>query len=211
LGYQKNGEQKASNVAVPAELRVFSEPSCLLPGENRRDFEAIRQMMIDDVRPQTNIEWLWVLDLVELSWEILRYRCLKQRVIAAYRETAIESILLRLDGAGIPTDASEIVRLQSKQNAAQWREDSCAAAEIEKRLEQHGFDATGINAEVFIQAREQFAMFDHMLHAAQRRRIVLLREISIRREFAKRARVISEAMIEANMARVARIRFRDRR
>ena len=211
MGYQKNGEQKASNVAVPAELRVFSEPSCLLPGENRRDFEAIRQMMIDDVRPQTNIEWLWVLDLVELSWEILRYRCLKQRVIATYRETAIESILLRLDGAGIPTDASEIVRLRSKQNAAQWREDSYAAAEIEGRLEQHGFDATGINAEVFIQAREQFAMFDHLLHAAQHRRIVLLREISVRREFSKRARVISEAMIEANLARVAKIRFRDRR
>jgi hypothetical protein len=168
-------------------------------------------MMIDDIRPETNIEWLWVLDLVELSWEILRYRCLKQRVIATYRETAIESILLRLDGVGMPADASETLRLQSKQNAAQWREDSYAAAEIEGRLEQHGFDATGINAEVFIQAREQFAMFDHLLHAAQHRRIVLLREISVRREFAKRARVISEAMIEANMARVARIRFRGRR
>ena len=53
-------------------------------------------------------------------------------------------------------------------------------------------------------------MFDHMLHAAQRRRIVLLREISVRREFAKRAQVISEAMIEANLARVAKIRFRGR-
>ena len=68
-----------------------------------------------------------------------------------------------------------------------------------------------INIEVFLQAREQFAMFDHMLHAAQHRRIVLLREISIRREFARRSEAISEATIEASMARVAKIRFRDRR
>ena len=211
MGYQNNEEEEASAVAIPADLHVFSELSCLLPGENRRDFEAIRQMMVNDIRPKTNFEWLWVLDLVELSWEILRYRCLKQRVIAASREIAIESILRRLDGAGMPAGASRKVRLQSKQNAAQWREDPYAAAEIEERLAQYGFDAAAINAEVFLQAREQFAMFDHMLHAAQHRRIVLLREISIRREFARRSEAISEATIEASMARVAKIRFRDRR
>jgi hypothetical protein len=27
-------------------------------------------MMVDDVQPETNIEWLWTPDLVELSWEI---------------------------------------------------------------------------------------------------------------------------------------------
>ena len=57
----------------------FSEPFLLLPGEDLRDFEAIRQMMVDEIQPQTNIEWLWTLDLVELSWEILRYRRLKKR------------------------------------------------------------------------------------------------------------------------------------
>jgi hypothetical protein len=211
VGCQNNDEGEASEVAIPTELRVFSEPSCLLPGENRRDFEAIRQMMVNDIRPKTNLEWLWILDLVELSWEILRYRCLKQRVIAAYREIAIESILRRLDGAGMPSGASEKVRLQSRQNAAQWREDPYAAAEIEERLAQEGFDAAAINAEVFLHAREPFAMLDHMLHSAQHRRIVLLREISIRREFARRSEAISNATIEASMARVARIRFRDRR
>src|SRR4051812_16831880 len=36
-------------------------------------------MIVEDIQPQTNIEWLWTLDLVELSWEILRYRRLKRR------------------------------------------------------------------------------------------------------------------------------------
>jgi hypothetical protein len=151
VGSRHSDKQNASHVAIPAELLLLSEPSCLLPGENRHDFEAIRRMMIEDIRPENNIEWLWVLDLVELSWEILRYRNLKQRVISAYREAAIESILQRLDGAGMPADASATVRLQSKQNAAQWREDLTAAAEIEARLEQNGFDATAINNICFIE------------------------------------------------------------
>jgi hypothetical protein len=54
---------------IPAELKSFSEPSFLLPGEDPGDFEIVRQMMIEDIQPETNIEWLWTLDLVELSWE----------------------------------------------------------------------------------------------------------------------------------------------
>ena len=65
----------------------------MLPGEDLREFEAIRQMMVDDIQPETNIEWLWTLDLVELSWEILRYRRLKKRILDAHRAVAIESDL----------------------------------------------------------------------------------------------------------------------
>ena len=64
--------------SIPAELKSLEEPSCLLPGESRREFEVIRQMIIEDVGPKTNLEWLWTMDLVELSWEILRYRRLER-------------------------------------------------------------------------------------------------------------------------------------
>ena len=42
-------------------------------------------MMVDDIQSETNVEWLWTLDLAELSWEILRYRCLKKRILDAHR------------------------------------------------------------------------------------------------------------------------------
>ncbi len=61
----------SGSLAVPAELKPFSEPSFLLPGESFHDFEAIRQMMVDDIQPETNIEWLWTLDLVELRRALL--------------------------------------------------------------------------------------------------------------------------------------------
>lgn len=99
-----NRSNSPSRLKMPAELQAFSEPCDLLPGESRSDFEAIRQMMVENVQPETNLEWLWTLDLIELSWEILRYRGLKQRVLAEYRHCAIREILLRLDGEGMSAE-----------------------------------------------------------------------------------------------------------
>jgi len=181
--------ESCGSLTVPVELIPFSEPSFLLPGESRQDFEAIRQMMVDDIRPETNIEWLWTLDLVELSWEILRYRRLKKRILDAHRVAAIEAILQRLDGEGMPAEAMPMVRAQARRAAAEWRN----AIEIEGRSDRGGFDAIDINAEVFVQARELFDMFDQLMIAAQHRRMVLLREISIRHEFVRRVRRVIRA------------------
>jgi hypothetical protein len=173
---------------MPSELNAFLEPSPVLPDEDLKDYEFIKQMMIDDVSPQTNMEWLWTLDLVELSWEIIRYRRLKQKVLEVYREAAIQSVLQRLDGAGMPAGAADNVHMQTKRNAEQWRSDRGAADEIEARLARHGFDLTSITAEVFVQARDVFDMFDGLMQSAQSRRLMLLREINIRREITKRVK-----------------------
>jgi hypothetical protein len=173
--------------SIPNELKVFAELPCLLPGENRRDYELLRQMMIDDIQPRTNIEWLWTFDLIELSWEVLRYRRLKQKVLETNRAAAIESILWDLDGTCLPAGTSDVSRLQNKRNAIEWRDDPKAAAEIEQRLRRHGWDAVAISAQVFVQARDAFSMLDDLMSAAQGRRIAILREIGARRERAKRA------------------------
>lgn len=178
---------------VPAVLTPFVEPSCLLPGETLRDFEAIRQMMVDDIQPATNIEWLWTLGLVELSCEILRYRRLQERILDAHRQTAIEAMLRRLDGAGMPAQAGPMVQMQSRRTAAEWRCDPEAASDIEARLRRSGVDSVDIDAEVFVQARALFVMFDQLMQSAQNRRIGLLREISIRRQIPTRPRRVVPA------------------
>src|SRR6185437_5418308 len=175
-----------ARITIPVQLKAFSEISCLLPGEKQADFETIRQMMIDDIQPENNLEWLWLLDLTELSWEILRYRRLKQRIIEAYRERAIEAILLRLDGPGLSSESSEELQSHIKRNVADWRDDPAASAEIEARLLKHNFDDEAISAETYCQAREAFALFDDLVCSKQNRRIAILREINYRREFQSR-------------------------
>lgn len=107
-----------------------------------------------------------------------------------------------MDGAGIPAETTEMMLAQTRRNALQWREDPDAAVEIEDRLKQHGFDAAAINAEV-----DQLEMFDDLMQRAQHRRITLLREVSVRREFAKRAEGISEAVIEGKFLMGSKVRF----
>jgi hypothetical protein len=41
---------------APAELKPFADAPFLLPGEDLCDYEVLRQMIVDDIQPQTNIE-----------------------------------------------------------------------------------------------------------------------------------------------------------
>jgi hypothetical protein len=168
-------------LSVPEDLKIFEESTSLLPGENRQKFEVIKKMIINDIRPKTNLEWLWVLDLVELSWEILRYRRMKEKILEIQRVDAIASILQRLDGVGMPSQRQTFVQSCSRRSSVEWREDSAAASEIEARLTACGFDAAAINAEVFLLAQIPFGFFDGLMQSAQSRRINLLREITVHR------------------------------
>jgi hypothetical protein len=88
----------------------------------------------------------------------------------------------------MPIEASCKVLMQTRRNAEEWRNDREAAAEIEARLARHGFDVLSVTAEVFVQARGLFEMFDSLMQAAQSRRFTLLREINIRRELGRRVK-----------------------
>ena len=166
---------------VPSLFQRLLQPTLLFPGENRSDYDSLRDMVIAEIEPQSGIEWLWAADLIELSWDILRYRTLRQKMLEVRRKDAIEAMLRRIDLAGIPHAFLPAAVDRTKQNAEQWRSDPSAGAEIERRLIDQGIDEGSLNAEVLIQAGELFSMFDNLIQSAQTRRILLLREINRRR------------------------------
>jgi hypothetical protein len=176
-------------LSVPEDLKIFEESTCLLPGENRQKFEVIKKMIINDIRPKTNFEWLWVLDLVELSWEILRYRRMKEKILEIRRVDAIASILQQLDGIGMPSQSKGFVQSCSRRSSMEWLEDSTAALEIEARLAASGFDTAAVNAEVFLLAQSSFGLFDRLMQSAQNRRISLLHEIMGHRVLESRNKI----------------------
>jgi hypothetical protein len=141
----------------------------------REDYDAMRQLIIEDIQPRSNIEWLWLLDLAELSWEILRYRKLKVRAFAMYRVKAIETLLLQIDGASL-TENNPTLRQQARINAVEWQADPLATREIETRLTNQGFDLETINAAVLIQAQAAYTLFDNLAQGAQARRTTFVRE-----------------------------------
>jgi hypothetical protein len=172
---------RAIDGRLPAIFDRIVQPAFLMPGESLGDYEAIRDMIVEEIAPQTGIEWLWAADLIELSWDIIRYRAFRQKMLTVRRQDAIDAMLQRLDLPGIPYSFRQSARDQTRLNAEKWRTDPIANAEIENRLIAHGIDGGSVNAEVLIQSRELFIMFDSLIQSAQTRRILLLREINRRR------------------------------
>jgi hypothetical protein len=64
---------------VTTGLEAFARPPSLLPGERVEEYEALRTAIFCEIAPQCGIEWLLTIDLVELSWDIQRYRLLRQQ------------------------------------------------------------------------------------------------------------------------------------
>ena len=171
----------ALQITIPSLFERLLQPTSLLPGESQGDYEQLRDTIIEEVEPQSGIEWLWAADLVDLSWDIIRYRALRQKALEVRRRDAIEAMLRRVDLPGIPQAFLPFAREQTRENAEQWRNDPIAGAEIEARLIDQGIDDGSLNAELLIQTRDLFMLFDNLIQSAQTRRVLLLREINRRR------------------------------
>jgi|HubBroStandDraft_5_1064220.scaffolds.fasta_scaffold243850_2 hypothetical protein len=167
--------------APPTELEALAPPPLLLPGESLHRYELMRRAILIELAPRSVIEWLLAIDVVELCWEIQRYRLVRQKLLENHRQRAIEHCLRQIDLAGIPADLKDDACQQIKRNAATWRTDSDAAIEVEGRLSTYGFDQNSINAEAYHQAGQIFLTFEALIASAQNRRTGLLRELDRQR------------------------------
>jgi hypothetical protein len=86
---------------MPEGLEAFARPPSLLPGERPEQYDALRDAIFCEIAPRCAIEWLLAIDVVELSWDIQRYRILRHKILEGYRQKAIEQALRRVDCAGI--------------------------------------------------------------------------------------------------------------
>ena len=170
-------EYQLTATALPVEFEVLAPPPLLLPGESLDHYQALRQAIFADLAPRSAIEWLLVIDVAELSWEIQRYRRLRHTLLETYRQKAIEAALRRIDMIGIAPEFEDEAEYYTLQNALSWRIDPIAATEIDARLAAYGFDAHAITTEVYVQAREILVLFEGLLNAAQTKRMLVLREI----------------------------------
>ncbi len=152
----------SQRVAIPVEFANLAEMQ-IMAGEDQKQFEALRWMIIGEVSPKSPLQRLLCLDLVEQSWDVLRYRRLKQRILATRRECAIRAVLEKIDGAGVAD--SDRVESESAKAAPAWRDDPHANSEIERRLTQAGYNQQEIDAEVFVQAGASFLLLDRLMHA----------------------------------------------
>ena len=74
-----------------------------MPGDNVDRYQRFLAAIVAQVKPNDIFEWIWVRDVVDLQWEILRYRKAKAQLFEPAVANAGESAL---DG-GFPVDVTQ--------------------------------------------------------------------------------------------------------
>jgi hypothetical protein len=139
------------------------------------------------------IEWLRVKDVVDLSWEILRFRKLKITLIEIERE----DIDARIEYERKHPDEPDFDWMTNTSRAR-------TAEEIKFRKNQPLHDTETDSAKLLWKHIDEYEHIERLLTAAELRRDRILREIELRRaEFARRLRQSNDEIIDARSEHAA--------
>jgi hypothetical protein len=192
-----------TGAAIPANiLALFGQPP-LLSDESKTQYDELLCGFAGSVEARDIIEWFWVKDIADLTWEILRMRRFKVGIIDVAKKSALEAIMLSL------TETGEILSFDlniSKRLAAQWFTDAKAKEEIFALLARHDLNAEAIAAQAFMLRCTELEAAERMLASAEKRRNETLREISLRREIvARQLREKSDRVIDTENSEIPHI------
>jgi hypothetical protein len=178
------------NLEVPDDiLRLVQAIPRLLPGETDDDYYRLFEMMVSEILPDTDMEWLWTIDLAWLLFDISRYRRWKNAILSTSRRAAIENALAKTNPEALQMGAiNRMVRAQSCGEAEALRLETNNRNPLSARLEAHGYDADVINAAAFVQGLGALTSIEKFLTAARHQVAVMLREARLHREFTQRAK-----------------------
>ena len=80
---QGGNQADESTAEVQAQLNELFGPAPLIPGEDPQLYAQLLALVTKAIAPSDILEAIWVRDMVELEWEIIRYRRIKTEFIVA--------------------------------------------------------------------------------------------------------------------------------
>ena len=173
---------------VVSSLDDFLGPAPLLEGEDRAAYIGLLEEVRRQVTPKDAIEQIYVRDVVDLTWELMRSRRIKVALLHRGQVRAIQQLTSSENWPGLDTDAKFSVRAAVKTSFADGM----------KVLLKHGVTLQDINAHAFAAERETLLLLDQNMMQIEARRNFALREIERRRaSFGRRlGGVINEVEAE---------------
>jgi hypothetical protein len=172
----------ASNNETPSRV-VFFGPPPLLEGEDAKAYDELLAGVSGAVNPSDVIEEIWTRDVVDLTWEILRWRRLKASALTATMVDALERLLVR--PLKLPLELEEMVGFKpnpAKELAHAWAaRDPSAIKRVEELLASVGATIESVQVRALKLALDPVERIDHLTMRAEARRNAVLREIDRRR------------------------------
>jgi hypothetical protein len=200
---------------LPASVRWLCGDPPVLSSEKRKDYEALFSGMADSVKPTDSVEWIWLRDIVDHTWEIRRLRRFKCLLIEvgivhqhptqhpfprhnAKPERKVSDLEVARRIAFILDRGARLVQLENNKKEEEASEKPKRARKPKKRPS----EADAVQA--FRQCINDYQTIDRLLSSAEDRRNAVLREIDRRRDgLGQRLRQSSDDVIDAEFSETA--------
>jgi hypothetical protein len=156
---------------VPSGEPDFFGPPPLIKGENPADYQALLKRVSIAVQPKDVLDEIWVRDIVDLYWEMLRLRRLKAGLLNASMGDGLRAVLGSLRSTGSSSLTTEAL-VQSWLNGS-----PDSRKKVEQSLAAAGFSMDVVAAAALSKKLDEFERIDVMITRAEARRNNALREI----------------------------------
>ena len=172
----RNTKARPAGSVDIAELGELLGPPPLLPSESLGDYEDLKARLRAKIAPQDVLEEIWLRDILDLQWEVLRMRRLKSRLLGNSSPIGLESLLHR-----------RVNYLDKDKLVEGWgRGDKESIKEVEAILKSRGLNLDDVDAHSLLKRLEPLESIDRMISQAEARRNNALREVERSREAAAR-------------------------
>jgi hypothetical protein len=162
---------KVSPINLPEELAQFFADPPLIGKEKREDYDLFSSAIIAATKPSDGIAWLYVFDVINLSWDIMRERKIKADIVKS-SETNVVALSLKA------INAVDLFRLnediENSKKARQWAGDPKSRRQYDKELADEGFPESEIMAQAYIRAASSIDAIDGRIASYELRRMAAL-------------------------------------
>ena len=182
---------------VPDRLPIFGPPA-LLAGEDSAAYDNLLARVSGNLKPSDIFEEIWMREIVDLTWETLRWRRHRTALIEAAVPQVLEKILQPLASKSVSRLGSFSEKLRAAQEAlnagpklaSEWAaRDPAAIKRVEELLASAGVTMDNVVAQAVTHELDKLERFNRLIASAEWRRNATLREVERRRaSFAEKLR-----------------------
>ena len=159
---------------VPPEIQQLFGSPALLATEDRKLYDRLLEATALKEKPKDAVEWLFIKEIVDCSWDVLRAHRFKNAIVKLQRKRAIKGVIKKA--------APEQSTQQQDQMATGYFTNTTVRAQVDKILGSLGLSADCIDAQAICDASAELATINNLQGSAAARRNSALRELDRHRQ-----------------------------
>jgi hypothetical protein len=180
----------APPAGIPEEVAEYIGERPIVTGENPHDYDALFNRIKSIVAPADAIEWIWLKDVIDATWEARRFRHMRDQILELGRARGIKGVLQTLlQDKRLDSDFEQHIA----EVGSLWMNGGVEGeAHMVEFLGRFGLEPSAIMAETFLNRSGVYEQLERLAVAADKRRDAVLQEIQRRRD--TRAQVFRDAV-----------------